>query len=167
MNFIHCFYWMPRFRAGKAEYNMWRRSDMGNSALIPEIDEITDTTMDKGVFALLSQVSSDHSINPFAIMNSQSLDGEISLENYASAHFGCAWDASAFCDIVQAVLQEQPRKCLLVAIWEDMQRKVIFKSSFRFARSLAPKYTETDSPWPYTLQSMDSGPSRQDLWHES
>lgn len=63
---------------------------MGNSALIPEIDEITDTTMDKGVFALLSQVSNDHSINPFAIMNSQSLDGEISLENYASAHFGCA-----------------------------------------------------------------------------
>lgn len=62
---------------------------MGSSALIPEITEITDTTLDKGVFTLLSQASINHLINLLATMNVQSLDCRISLENHASAHWGC------------------------------------------------------------------------------
>lgn len=78
---------------------------MGSSALMPEIAAITDTTVDKGVFVLLSQASNNYPINLFATMNTQSLDCKISLETHARTHAGCIRDASACCDPVQAVLQ--------------------------------------------------------------
>lgn len=85
-------------------------------------------------FVPLSQATTNHLIT---FSNANSAFGlQNSLRNGASAHLVCVRDASAFCATVQTVLQHR-RKCFLVAIWKDVQGKVILKSFLGFNRSLA------------------------------
>lgn len=44
--------------------------------------------------------------------------------------------------------QDHPGNCLEVALWKDVQRKIMIKSLLCFAKNLAAQCTETESAWP-------------------
>lgn len=112
LSFIHCFHLMPRFRAftwtPRRQGWIWRVDEIRyrkSSSYSSDSWNYRRNHGQRGFYPTVPSLQQLPNQSLFATMNIQSLDCKISLENHASAPFGCTWDASAFCDTVQAVPQ--------------------------------------------------------------